>query len=58
MVKCTHVVGEFFEADEAFGLPLPVLCADVFGVAEADARGAGGELVVADGAISTKEDLS
>jgi hypothetical protein len=49
----TYVVGEDFEAEEALGLPLPVRCADMFGVAEADTRPTGGELVAVEGAIST-----
>lgn len=44
--------GEPFAAGVDFGLPLPVLCADTFGVAEADIRCAGGDLGDVEGAIS------
>lgn len=54
----TYESGELFCADWALGLPLPVRCADVFGVAEAEAR-PGGDLGAVDtGAISTKDDRS
>jgi hypothetical protein len=46
------------DADADFGLPLPVRCADIFGVAEADARCAGGECEDAEGAMSTYDGLS
>jgi hypothetical protein len=49
----TYKFGEPFEADADFGLPLPVRCAERFGVAEADVRWAGGEDEDAEGAIST-----
>lgn len=45
--------GEPFAAGVDFGLPLPVLCAERFGVAEADVRCAGGEFEDGEGAIST-----
>lgn len=51
----TYRLGDPFEAEGAFGLPLPVLCADVLGVAEAETRPDGGEL---EEAMSTYEDLS
>lgn len=44
--------GEPFAAGVDLGLPLPVLCADRFGVAEADTRCAGGESEDVEGAIS------
>lgn len=50
--------GEPFEADADFGLPLPVRCADRFGVAEAGMRCAGGDVEDAEGAISTYDGLS
>ena len=49
----TYAFGEPFDAGVDFGLPLPVLCADKFGVAEADVRCAGGEFEDVGGAIST-----
>jgi hypothetical protein len=50
--------GELFAANADFGLPLPVRCADRFGVAEADVRCAGGEVEAAEGAISIYDGLS
>jgi hypothetical protein len=48
----TYALGELFAADVAFGLPLPVLCAERFGVAEADVRCAKGDSCTVEGAIS------
>lgn len=55
IMNWTYRLGDPFEAEGAFGLPLPVLCADVLGVAEAETRPDGGEL---EEAMSTYEDLS
>lgn len=51
-------MGELFPVGVVLGLPLPVRCADRFGVAEAEVRCAGGEFEGAEGAISTYDDLS
>jgi hypothetical protein len=51
--KGTHDSGELFCAVVALGLPLPVRCADIFGVAEAETRPAGGDLGAEEGAMST-----
>lgn len=48
----TYAFGELFVAVVAVGLPLPALCADRFGVADADVRCAGGEVEDAEGAMS------
>jgi len=50
--------GEPFDAEADFGLPLPIRCADKFGVAEATVRCAGGEFEAVEGAISTYDGLS
>jgi hypothetical protein len=51
----TYRLGEPLDAEDAFGLTLPVLCADMFGVAEAETRPDDGEF---DEAISTYDDRS
>ena len=48
----TYAFGELFVAGVDFGLPLPILCVDRFGVAEAEVRCAGGESEDVEGAIS------
>lgn len=50
--------GEPFDLGVLFGLPLPVRCADTFGVADADVRCAGGDFEGAEGTISTYDDRS
>jgi hypothetical protein len=54
----TYAFGELSVAVVVVGLPLPGLCADRFGVAEADVRCAGGEVEDGEGAMSIKDDLS
>jgi tellurite resistance protein len=54
----TDVFGELFPVNEAFGLPLPIRCAETFAVTATDVCCAGGEVEADEGTISAYDDRS